>query len=155
MDMDVITPIWFVSCDSRYTSISICHEMSQSFQRHENIFTDQRRTRHLNKAIFCLCSADSYHGNFPCLGYCSEPNPKCKILQLYIFRFSTVKRRRNFAKHKMIHKKDCLTIQCILPGVSSGYLKWIFRKLCQHPFNLSSCETSSISHNPLSSYYCY
>lgn len=28
-DMDVITPIWFVSCDSRYMSISICHEMSQ------------------------------------------------------------------------------------------------------------------------------
>ena len=36
-----------------------------------------------------------------------------------------------------------------------GYLKWNFRKLCQHLFNLSSCETSSISHNPLSSYYCY
>ena len=47
-----------------------------------------------------------------------------------------------------------LTISCILPGVSCGYLKWNFRKLCQHPFNLSSCETSSISHNPLSSYYC-
>ena len=45
-------------------------------------------------------------------------------------------------------------MQCFLPGVSCGYLKWNFRKLCQHLFNLSSCETSSISHNPLSSYYC-
>ena len=57
MDMDVITPIWFVSCDSRYTSISICHEMSQSFQRHENIFTDQRRRRHLQKETFCYSFA--------------------------------------------------------------------------------------------------
>ena len=51
--------------------------------------------------------------------------------------------------------ENCLTTECILPGVSCGYLKWNFRKLCQHLFNLSSCETSSISHNPLSSYYCY
>ena len=50
--------------------------------------------------------------------------------------------------------ENCLTTEYILPGVSCGYLKWDFRKLCQHLFNLSSCETSSISHNPLSSYYC-
>ena len=42
----------------------------------------------------------------------------------------------------------------VLPGVSGWHLKWNFRKLCQHLFNLSSCETSSISHNPLSSHYC-
>ena len=86
--------------------------------------------------------------------------PKCKILQLYIFRFFTVKRRRNFAKHFMIHTKakSCLLKigdwSSSLPGVSGWHLKWNFRKLCQHLFNLSSCETSSISHNPLSSYYC-
>ena len=41
--------VW--SCDSRYMSISICHEMSQVLQRNENIFTGRWR-QNFHKAKF-------------------------------------------------------------------------------------------------------
>ncbi len=157
--MDVIIPIWFVSCDSRYMSISICHEMSQVLLKDMKIYLLTNK-RNLQDWIFnSSCVLKLWSWEF-LLSRPLQWTPKCKILQLYIFRFFTVKRRRNFAKHFMIHTKakSCLLKigewSSSLPGVSGWHLKWNFRKLCQHLFNLSSCETSSISHNPLSSYYC-
>ena len=82
--VDVITPIWFVSCDSRYMSISICHEMSQVGKFYKDMKTYlptiEERIFIILNLLFQLRFEDSDHGNFSCLGYCSEPNPKCKIL---------------------------------------------------------------------------
>ena len=79
-----------VSCDSRYMTISICHEMScrKVFIKSQ---TKKVAPAYLWTQLFLTLFCSFYdHGNFFRLGCCSEPNPKCKILQLYIFQFSTL-----------------------------------------------------------------
>ena len=153
MDMDVITPIWFVSCDSRYTSISICHEMSQSFQRHENIFTftDQRRRRHLQKEIFCYCCVLKILIMGISLVWAIAVNPTLSV-KFYNSIFSDSPQS---SAGEILQSIKWFIASMYTPRCKQWVFKIDFRKLCQHPFNLSSCETSSISHNPLSSYYCY